>query len=141
MSAWWFTVLIVLVGLERLAELVVSKRNAAWSFARGGYEVGRGHYPFMVVLHTGFLVAAVAEVWLLDRAFHWWGWIALLIVVLSQALRWWCIATLGRQWNTRVIIVPGASRVDSGPYRWMQHPTTSPSSPRVSRCRWCTTPG
>lgn len=122
MSAWWFTVLIVLVGLERLAELVVSKRNAAWSFARGGYEVGRGHYPFMVVLHTGFLVAAVAEVWLLDRAFHWWGWVALLIVVLSQALRWWCIATLGRQWNTRVIIVPGASRVDSGPYRWMQHP-------------------
>ncbi|WP_234356173.1 isoprenylcysteine carboxyl methyltransferase family protein [Blastococcus sp. Marseille-P5729] len=122
MSAWLFTGLIVLVGLERLAELMVSKRNAAWSFARGGYEVGRGHYPFMVVLHTGFLVAAVLEVWLLDRSFHWWGWIALLIVVLSQALRWWCIATLGHQWNTRVIIVPGARRVVGGPYRWMPHP-------------------
>lgn len=122
MSAWLFTCLVLLVGLERLAELVVSKRNAAWSFERGGYEVGRGHYPFMVVLHSGFLIAAVAEVWLLNRSFHWWGWIALLVVVLSQALRWWCIVTLGRQWNTRVIIVPGAPRVTGGPYRWLPHP-------------------
>lgn len=122
MSAWWFTALVVAVGVERLAELVVSKRNAAWSLARGGYEVGRGHYPVMVVLHTGFLIAAVAEVWLLDRQFYWWGWIALAVVLLAQGLRWWCIATLGHQWNTRVIVVPGAGRVSRGPYRFLSHP-------------------
>ena len=58
-----FTVLIGLVGLERLAELVVSNRNAAWSLAHGGRETGRGHYPVMVVLHTGLLVGALVEAW------------------------------------------------------------------------------
>ncbi len=56
-----FTVVVALVALERLAELVVSKRNAAWSFARGGVETGQGHYPVMVVLHTGLLVAMLVE--------------------------------------------------------------------------------
>lgn len=122
MSAWLFTALVLAVGLERIAELVVSTRNAAWSFARGGKETGRGHYLPMVVLHTGLLVAAVAEVWLADRPFRWWGWIALGVVLLAQGLRWWCIAVLGRQWNTRVIIVPGARCITGGPYRWVRHP-------------------
>jgi methyltransferase len=119
----WFTALVVLVGVERLAELVVSKRNAAWAFARGGIETGQRHYLVMVLLHTGLLVGAVAEVWLLDRPFLWWlGWPMLALVLASQALRWWCIATLGRQWNTRVIVVPGLPLVRSGPYRWFSHP-------------------
>ena len=58
-----FTVLVALVGVERLAELVVSVRNAAWSRERGGVETGLGHYPFMVVLHTGLLVGALVEAW------------------------------------------------------------------------------
>jgi methyltransferase len=37
-------------------------------------------------------------------------------------LRWWCIATLGWQWNTRVVVVPGAPRVTGGPYRYLPHP-------------------
>jgi methyltransferase len=119
----WFTVLILAVGLERLAELVVSTRNAAWSMARGGLESGRGHYPVMVVLHTGLLAGALAEVWLRRPAFvPALGFTMLALVVVSQALRWWCIATLGRQWNTRVIIVPGRARVTSGPYRFLSHP-------------------
>jgi methyltransferase len=43
-------------------------------------------------------------------------------VLSAQGLRWWCIASLGRQWNTRVIVVPGAPRVTSGPYRFLSHP-------------------
>ena len=122
MSAWWFTALVVLVGLERVAELVVSTRNATWSLAHGGVESGRGHYPAMVLLHTGLLAAAIGEVWLSDRAFHWWGWIALAVVLAAQALRWLCIVTLGRQWTTRVIVIPGARRVRRGPYRVLSHP-------------------
>ncbi|MGA3255538.1 MAG: hypothetical protein ABSD32_15745 [Mycobacterium sp.] len=49
----WFVLLIFAVGLERLAELIVSTRNRAWSRARGGVEFGAGHYPVMVTLHTG----------------------------------------------------------------------------------------
>ncbi|AKH86152.1 membrane protein [Streptomyces sp. CNQ-509] len=118
-----FTALVLAVGLERVAELVVSQRNAAWSIARGGLESGRGHYPFMVVLHTGLLAGALVEVWVRrpDTA-PVLAWAMLLLVAASQALRWWCIATLGRQWNTRVIVVPGSPRVTGGPYRWFSHP-------------------
>ncbi len=118
-----FTVLVVLVSFERLAELVVSKRNAAWSFARGGAESGQGHYPVMVVLHSGFLVAMLVEAWGrrpdVSSAL---AWSMLVLVVASQALRWWCIVTLGHRWNTRVIIVPGLMPVRSGPYRLISHP-------------------
>jgi methyltransferase len=122
-SAMWFTVLVLLVGVERLAELVVSQRNAAWAFGRGGVESGRRHYAAMVLLHTGLLVGAAAEVWLADRQFvPALGAPMFAAVLAAQALRWWCIATLGRQWNTRVIVVPGLPLVGSGPYRWFRHP-------------------
>jgi methyltransferase len=118
-----YTLLVLLVGVERLVELRVSVRNARWSFERRGTESGQGHYPFMVVLHTGLLAGCIAEVWLLDRPFlPWLGWPMLVLAIASQALRWWCIATLGPRWNTRVIVVPGLPLVHSGPYRWLRHP-------------------
>jgi methyltransferase len=118
-----YTVLVVAFGGERLAELVVAKRNLAWSLSRGGQETGFSHYPFMVVLHTGLLVGCVLEVWLGDRAFlPALGWPMLVLVLASQALRWWCIRTLGPQWNTRIIVVPGLGRVTGGPYRFFSHP-------------------
>jgi methyltransferase len=118
-----FTVLVILVGLERLAELVVSKRNAAWSFERGGVESGFSHYPAMVVLHTGLLVGALVEAYVREPDVPaTLAWSMLVVVVLTQALRWWCIKTLGRQWNTRVIVVPGMAPVRRGPYALMSHP-------------------
>ena len=118
-----FVVLVVATGLERLAELVVSTRNARWSFERGGTESGRGHFPPMVLLHTGLLVACLVEVLAADRPFvPALGWPMLVLVLASQALRWWCIATLGPRWNTRVIVVPGLAPIARGPYRLLRHP-------------------
>ena len=120
-----YTVLILATGVERFAELVISRRNAAWAFARGGVESGRGHFPAMVLLHTGLLLGCLAEVWLLDRPFlPWLGWPMLVIALLCQAGRYWVIASLGRQWNTRVIVVPGMPLSRRGPYRWpwLRHP-------------------
>jgi methyltransferase len=118
-----YLALILATGLERIVELVISTRNARAAFTRGGQEFGRGHFPWMVALHTGLLVASFLEAWLLERPFlPWLGWPMLALVVLSQALRYWCIATLGPQWNTRVIVVPGAGAVSSGPYRLLRHP-------------------
>ena len=48
---------IALIGAERLVELVVSRRNATWSFARGGREFGRSHYPVMVGMHAALLLS------------------------------------------------------------------------------------
>lgn len=119
----WYVLLVVAVGVERLAELVVAQRNLAWSRDRGGVEFGAGHYPVMVVLHTGLLVGCLVEVFALHRPFiPALGWPMLAVVVAAQALRWWCITTLGRQWNTRVVVIPGAERVTGGPYRLMSHP-------------------
>ncbi len=122
-SAVLYTVLVGLVGVERLAELVVAKRNLARSLARGGREAGFGHYPAMVVLHTGLLAGCLLEVWLADRPFvPALGWPMLAVVLAAQGLRWWCIRTLGPQWNTRIVVVPGLSRVTGGPYRLFPHP-------------------
>jgi methyltransferase len=122
-SAVLYTVLVLAVGVERLVELVVSRRHAAWAFAHGGVETGRGHLPAMIVLHTGLLAACVAEVWLADRPFvPALGWPMLALVVVCQGVRWWCVRALGPRWNTRVIVVPGMPLVTSGPYRWCAHP-------------------
>lgn len=125
LSLLLFALLLLLTGGERIVELVISRRNAAWAFARGGVETGRGHFPAMVALHTGLLVAAFLEAWLGDRPFlPALGWPALVVALLCQAGRYWVIASLGRQWNTRVIVVPGARLSRRGPYRWtwLRHP-------------------
>lgn len=118
--------LILLTVVERIVELVVSKRNAAAAFAQGGVEYGQRHFPWMVALHTLFLLSCIAEVVLLDRPFiPWLGWPMLVIALLCQAARYWCIWALGPQWNTRVIVVPGLPAVRGrGPYRfaWLPHP-------------------
>lgn len=123
MSQVWYSVLVGLVAAERLAEQVVAKRNLAWSLARGGRETGSGHYPFMVVLHTGLLAGCLLEVWTADRDFTAvLGWPMLALVIAAQVLRWWCIRVLGHQWNTRIVVVPGLPRVTDGPYRLFPHP-------------------
>ena len=119
----WYVLLVGAVAVERLAELVVARRNLAWSLQRGGVEFGASHYPVMVVLHVGLLVGCVAEVLLLNRPFiPALGWSMLAVLIAAQALRWWCITTLGPRWNTRVLVIPGAPRVNSGPYRLIPHP-------------------
>ncbi|MGA4798335.1 isoprenylcysteine carboxyl methyltransferase family protein [Streptomyces lavendulocolor] len=119
----WYALLVLLVGAERLAELVVARRHTRWSLARGGVEYGRGHYPVMVVLHTGLLAGCLLEVVALERPFvPALGWSMLALAVAAQALRWWCVATLGPRWNTRVLVVPGLPLVSGGPYRWLRHP-------------------
>lgn len=116
-----YTALIIAVALERTAELVVSQRNLAFSRKRGGVEYGAGHYPVMIVLHTALLVACLLEA--AHREFlPALGWPMFGIVLAAQGLRWWCISTLGHQWNTRVVVVPGAGRVTGGPYRYVPHP-------------------
>lgn len=118
-----YLLLLALVAVERLAELTVARRNAAWSLARGAREYGRGHYPAMVALHTALLAGCAVEPWAADRPFlPLLGWPALAVAVAAQGLRWWCVATLGPYWNTRVLVVPGLTPVAAGPYRLLRHP-------------------
>jgi methyltransferase len=118
-----YTGLLLLTVVERLVELVVSRSTARWAFERGGWEVGRRHFPFMVALHTALLVGCFVEPLVAGRPFlPWLGIPALILALAAQGLRYWCIGSLGRRWNTRVIVVPGLPLVTRGPYRWLPHP-------------------
>jgi methyltransferase len=115
-------VLLAAIGIERLAELVVSARNARWSLEHGGREFARGQILPMIVMHVGLILGCIVEWWLAGRFLPWLGWPMLVLVVLANGLRWWCIGVLGRQWCIRVIVVPGLSAVTKGPYRRLPHP-------------------
>lgn len=118
-----YIALLLLLAAERLIELVVSRRNVAWALAQGGIEVGHDHFPWMVVLHGSFFFACAGEVLLLERPFHIWLGVPMMVVLLAaQTLRYWAIASLGRRWNVRVVVIPGAPLVESGPYRYIRHP-------------------
>lgn len=118
-----YTALVGLVAVERCAELVVARRNAGIARSHGAVEYGRSHYPLMVLLHAGLLAGVVTEVWIRRPAMPVGISAALFVLLLAaQALRWWCIASLGAQWNTRILVIPGAGPVRHGPYRRLRHP-------------------
>jgi methyltransferase len=115
--------LVGLVGAERMFELWLSSRNARRAVARGAIETGQAHFRVMSATHTLFLFACAAEVVALHRPFPGaFGWAALAGVAGAQGLRYWAVATLGERWNVRILVVPGAQPVTSGPYRFVRHP-------------------
>ncbi|MCS7013190.1 MAG: isoprenylcysteine carboxylmethyltransferase family protein [Chloroherpetonaceae bacterium] len=118
----YFGALIAFLALQRLSELWIAKRNAEWIRSQGGYEVGAGHYKWMVLLHIGWFLSMVGEyVWRRPALpTHWWVWLTLFL--LAQVGRYTVIATLGKFWNTRVFILPNAPKVERGIYRYVRHP-------------------
>ncbi|MEU3226134.1 isoprenylcysteine carboxylmethyltransferase family protein [Streptomyces sp. NPDC006976] len=119
----WYAALVLAVAGERVAELALAVRHTRWARARGGVESGRGHYPAMVALHTALLAGCLVEAGVAGRPFvPLLGWAMVAVVLAAQALRWWCVRTLGPRWNTRVVVVPGLPLVTGGPYRLLRHP-------------------
>jgi methyltransferase len=119
------TYLAILAALaaERLFELWLSARNTRRALAAGAFEVGRGHYPVVAAFHTLFVISAAAEAILFKRPFPGaLGWAALALALMAQALRYWCVVTLGPRWNTRIIVWPATWPVTGGPYRFIRHP-------------------
>ena len=113
MAVW----LLALVTLSRGAERLWARANTARLMARGGVEVAAGHYPAIVALHGAWLLAL--WIWGVGQAVA-WGWLALFL--LAQTGRVWVLASLGRRWTTRIIVLPGEAVVTGGPYRWVRNP-------------------
>jgi methyltransferase len=109
--------LLVVVTAQRLAELVIAKRNTADLMARGAVEHGAGHYPAMVLMHAAWLIG----LWFFAAGLEPNLTLAALYLAL-QAFRVWTLASIGRRWTTRIIVVPGETLVAKGPYRFMRHP-------------------
>lgn len=115
-------IMIVVIVLQRLSELVLSRRNYQWAIERGGIETGGGHYWMFFVLHAGWLSGIIIESLHVDGALSTYWYLAFTGFVVAQIIRYWAIASLGRQWNTRIIVVPDLAPVTTGPYRWLRHP-------------------
>jgi methyltransferase len=113
---------VMLVGVQRLLELAYSRRNERKLRARGAVERGNGHYPVIVAVHILWLVSTLVEGLLRGPEPPAWWPVPLAAFLLVQPLRYWAILSLGVNWNTRVLIVPGGKLVRSGPYRYFPHP-------------------
>ncbi|MGY4574833.1 MULTISPECIES: isoprenylcysteine carboxyl methyltransferase family protein [Bradyrhizobium] len=111
------SVILALVTLQRLGELVLSRRNTERLLARGAVEVGANHYPLIVLIHAGWLTAL--WIWGRDQDVN---LAALAGFLVLQGLRIWILVALGPRWTTRIVVLPGAPLVASGPYRYFPHP-------------------
>jgi methyltransferase len=110
------------IVVQRLIELRLAKRNEAWARARGAVERGARHYPAFFFLHTAWLLAWPAEAWLRGPRFGPGWWALLGAFAAAQLLRYWAIRSLGPRWNTRILVLPGRTPIEEGPYRLLRHP-------------------
>jgi methyltransferase len=118
----FFYVLTGFVVLQRLLEVAYARSNEKRMKKLGAVEAGAEHYKWIVLLHVLFFASLFAEVVVLGGK-EWRGWLVFLTVFLiAQVLRVWALASLGRFWNTKILVLPGADKVKSGPYRWIPHP-------------------
>jgi methyltransferase len=115
---FWAQIVFGYVVVQRLGELVYARANTRRLLAEGGVEHGANHYPLFIALHGFWLIEIL---WLARPAAD--PQPALLTgFFLSQALRFWTLASIGRWWTTRIISAPHFPRIKRGPYRFLPHP-------------------
>jgi len=120
MTAAFITFILLLIIL-RLTELYISSRNEKWLLSQGAVEYGRAHYPFVVALHTCFIISLVAE-YFFNGSPHLISYFFLVLVILVLLFKWWLMSSLGKYWNTRIYRIPGSVAVKKGPYKFIRHP-------------------
>ncbi|MDX2128979.1 MAG: isoprenylcysteine carboxylmethyltransferase family protein [Chloroherpetonaceae bacterium] len=118
----YFLYLIILLAVQRLMELMVSRHNETQLKAKGAIEYGESHYKWMVLLHLGWFVGMITEFILLKPSiFPFWGSLLTFLLFL-QIVRYYVIKSLGEFWNTKIIVLPGSRPIQSGIYRFVRHP-------------------
>ncbi|MEB1809131.1 MAG: isoprenylcysteine carboxyl methyltransferase [Bacillaceae bacterium] len=117
-----FFIILSIVIIQRLVELLIAKSNEKWMRNRGAYEVGQAQYKYIVLVHVFFFISFISEVIFLQKTPASWWWLPFVFFIIAQSIRVWSLSSLGRFWNTKIIILPGANVVAKGPYRFMRHP-------------------
>ncbi|WP_404452806.1 hypothetical protein LG329_01435 [Virgibacillus necropolis] len=118
----WIWVLLAVVICQRLIELVIARKNEEWMLRQGGVERGAEHYKWFVAVHALFFISIIVECLLRNNPIESINYFLFSIFILTQLARVWCITSLGKFWNTKVIILPGASLRTTGPYNYIKHP-------------------
>ncbi|MEO8886448.1 MAG: isoprenylcysteine carboxylmethyltransferase family protein [Mucilaginibacter sp.] len=116
----YFTLFISFLILQRLSELYISSRNEKWLLSKGAVQYGQSHYPFMVAMHTLFIIAIIVEyIWGGHNEF---SMVFLILFLLVLSFKFWALSSLGKFWNTKIYRVPGVYPVKKGPYKIFKHP-------------------
>ena len=117
-----FLLFFVFLAVQRLLELRHAKKNEALVRAEGGVEYDEGGYKHIVYMHICFFISLILEKFLLDRGFNSLSLLFFIIFIVTQFLRYWAITSLGKYWNTKIIVVPNAQLIIKGPYKYLKHP-------------------
>lgn len=117
-----FYLLFTVIAIQRTVELFIARRNEKWMKSKGAKEYGQKHYKLMVTIHLLFFVSLLVEKIFAQKPLNEY-WIGLFIIFLiTQAGRVWVITSLGRYWNTKIIVLPEADVIVKGPYKYIKHP-------------------
>ncbi|WP_075620159.1 isoprenylcysteine carboxyl methyltransferase family protein [Paenisporosarcina indica] len=117
-----FICVVSFVIIQRIIELFVARNNEKWIRSQGGYEVGARHYPYMVAMHVGFFISLIVEFLVFERSVPAFWYLLFIIFLMLQMMRVWVISSLGRYWNTKILVLPGAQVVKKGPFHFIRHP-------------------
>ena len=116
----YFTIFILFVIIQRLSELYIARGNEKWLRSQGAVEYGKEHYPFIVALHTLFIISIIVEYILRGNTLI--DFVFLILFALLLLFKFWALSSLGKYWNTKIFRVPGAGPVKKGPYKLFKHP-------------------
>ncbi|MDB5110356.1 MAG: Isoprenylcysteine carboxyl methyltransferase family protein [Mucilaginibacter sp.] len=116
----YFKIFIAFFILQRLSELFIARRNEKWLLSRGAIQHGQSHYPFMIALHTLFIISIIVEY--VFRVAPQIDWLFLVLFILVLSFKFWALSSLGKYWNTKIYRIPGVYPVKKGPYKVLKHP-------------------
>jgi methyltransferase len=112
----------LIVFVPMLIETAISARHDRGLRALGAVEPAGDVYRVMAVVYPCAFAAIIAEgAW---RGVGPDGWFVtgVALFAAAKAVKYWAIASLGSRWTFRVLVPPGSTRIQSGPYRWLSHP-------------------
>ena len=117
-----FIIFYIFLIFQRQIELFVARRNEQIVRKEGAVEYDREGYKYIVLLHAGFFISLLLENTFLNGHLNSYSNILFGVFIFTQLLRYWAITSLGKYWNTRILVVPGLNLVRKGPYKYMRHP-------------------
>lgn len=121
MVAWIWPIFIIII-IQRIVELGIAKRNEKWVKKRGAVEVGHKHYKWFIIVHTLFFMVMLLEIWIRKSFAVPINYLLLTIFILAQLARIWCLVSLGKHWNTKILVIPDQPLIKKGPYKYVKHP-------------------
>jgi methyltransferase len=115
-----FIFFISFIILLRIGELLLSKSNEKWLLQNGAVEYGKAHYPFMVALHSLFILSLIIEYIIRPPVSY--SLFLIILYLLLLVFKAWIILSLGKFWNTKIYHIENIPLVEKGPYKYFKHP-------------------